>query len=59
MARELYAGKKVDRSNTVVANRLIGAALGIRMPAAMVQSSKVTAAKARAASPPRIDAWDD
>ena len=47
----------------MVANRLIGAALGIRMPASMVQSSKNSAAaaanKSRAASPPRIDAWDD
>lgn len=58
MARELYSGKKVDRSNTVVANRLIGAALGIRMPPSMVKSS-AAASKARASSPPRIDAWDD
>jgi hypothetical protein len=55
--RDLYVVTKPERDSTV-ANRLIGAALGIRLPAP-AKSAVVEARKARAPSPPRVDAWDD
>jgi hypothetical protein len=48
---------KPERDSTV-ANRLIGAALGIRLPAP-AKSAAAEARKVRAPSPPRVDAWDD
>ena len=66
-AQSLYDSIKPERDSRV-ANRLIGAALGIRLP--KPPPSKGTAntsrgagaaasGKNRCSSPPRIDAWDD
>eukprot|EP01032_Pedospumella_encystans_P007835 gene7835-9343_t len=55
-ARENFVITKPERDSTV-ANRLIGAALGIRLPKNLTSSA--SAAAKRAPSPVREDAWDD
>ena len=56
VAKELAASIKPAERTSIVANRLIGAALGIRLPS---NASTGKIAKVRTNSPPRIDAWDD
>ena len=69
--RDLFVVAKPERDSTV-ANRLIGAALGIRLPApaakagsgsggASASSGGMSSSSGgrRAPSPPREDAWDD
>ncbi len=56
-ARENFVISKPERDSTV-ANRLIGAALGIRLPKNLTSGASAASAK-RAPSPVREDAWDD
>lgn len=56
--RELHSSLKPERDSRV-ANRLIGAALGVRVPP-KPQASKKTTPAAKVESAPEIpDAWDD
>lgn len=57
-AKEFFTVTKPERDNTV-ANRLIGAALGIRITSTKPVNTDIASRKPRAPSPPREDAWDD
>lgn len=70
ICQDCYNNFKPLQKDSTVANRLIGAALGIRLsaPSAVPASSstltrlaqhKAKAEKNRASSPKRVDAWDD
>lgn len=56
VVRDYYASLKPERDSSV-ANRLIGAALGIRLPSNLTKSNQTKAGN-RAPSPPMEDAWD-